>query len=208
MGTLDGASSFPEIREHEGGGTDRGYTEAGTTARRPVAVLARGEEGRPREQRCNPRSLLNGLQIARMSQESPINLGLTGLDLSFIHRVYRTSLIVVVIAMLLIWERFGLRAALGWALGSTMSLLGIASLEWSVRRYIQPGAKSLRPLFLMSIVKFLLAAVILAFAFVAALRGWLSLLWVLPGFMLPHVIIGLKFVGQKIVAVSRASAQQ
>jgi hypothetical protein len=142
-----------------------------------------------------------------MSDEPSPGSRLPGLDLSFIHRVYRTSIIVGIIAALLIWERFGPRAAMGWSLGSTLSLFALAMLEWSVRRYIQPGAKSMRSLIVVSLAKTLLMFVVLGLSYVAATNGWLSLLWVLPGFMLPHLIIGLKFVGQKVVATSRASAR-
>ena len=124
-----------------------------------------------------------------------------GIDLDFFHRVYRTSLIVALLGALLMWEAFGAPGVLGWLWGVALSLLALASLEWSIRRFIRPEARSARSLVGIMLVKMVAITVILALAFAAALRGWISLIWVLVGFMLPHAVVMLKLVGQKVRAL-------
>ena len=135
---------------------------------------------------------------AAMSDQPHTPELLSGLDLSFIHRVYRTTLILVVLFGVLIWDVFRLPGLLGWLLGTTLSLLALKGLEWSVRRFIQPQAQSVKALMGAIVAKMLLVGIVLVLAFMAALRGWISLLWVLVGFTLPHIVIGLKLIGQKL----------
>jgi len=130
-----------------------------------------------------------------------IDLGL-GLDSNFIRRVYRTSLVLTVLGAALIWEAFRLPAALGWLCGCLLSLLMLMGVEWTVLRFIKPGSQSARGLMGMLLLKLLAAAAVLGLAFVGALKGWLLLIWVLPGFALPHTVIFLKLVGQKLRELS------
>jgi hypothetical protein len=138
-----------------------------------------------------------------MNEEPPIP-GLTGLDLDFIHRTYRTSLILTAIGFPLLWEALSLRAGVGWLVGVLLSLAMLAGVEWTVRRYVRPETSSTRSMLGASAAKMLLAAGVLVLAFIAAQRGWLSLVWVLVGFMLPHVVIVLKLVGRMVNARMRA----
>jgi hypothetical protein len=138
------------------------------------------------------------------SQEPPAPEGLPGIDLDFLHRVYRTSLALVVIGGLLIWARFQEPAALGWLLGAGIGLTVLVSVEWGVRRFIRPGAQSAGALVLLSMAKILGIAVILGLAFVGAMRGWISLPWVLAGFTLPVAVVALKLLGQKLLQATGA----
>lgn len=121
-----------------------------------------------------------------------------GLDFNFIRRVYRTSLVLAVLAGALIWEVCQMPAALGWATGSGLSLLMLAGVEWTVLRFIRPGVRSTRGLLGMLLLKLVGAAAVLGLAFAGAQKGWLSLLWLLAGFALPHTVIFLKLAGQKL----------
>jgi hypothetical protein len=120
------------------------------------------------------------------------------LDLSFIHRVYRTGLILAVVGAAFLWEVAGSRASLGWIVGALLSMLMLAGVEWSIKRFIQPEARSTKGLIWTLVVKMLLALVILVLAFLAAVKGWLSILWVLPGFAMPHAVVVLKLAGLKL----------
>jgi len=123
---------------------------------------------------------------------------LPGIGLDFIHRVYRTSLILVLLGALFIWERFRAPAALGWLIGSLLSLAMLASLEWSIRRFIKPGSTA-QPLVGLSLLKVPLAGIVLILVFLAAKRGWVNPFWLLPGFALPHAVVALKFLGRKLL---------
>jgi hypothetical protein len=133
------------------------------------------------------------------TEPSPLG-GFSGIDLDFVHRVYRTSAVVTALLAVFLWESKGRPSALGLLLGAALSLLIIAGLEWSVRRYIQPESRSPSALIVVSLLKLLVAALVLVLAFVGATRGWIALPWVLLGFALPHVVAALKLVGQRVVA--------
>lgn len=120
------------------------------------------------------------------------------LDLSFIHRVYRTGAILAALVAVLLWEAAGRGASLGWLVGAALSLLMLAGVEWSIKRFIQPDSRSTRGLLGALLAKMAGATLVLVLAFVAALKGWLSILWVLAGFAMPHMVIVLKLVGQKV----------
>ncbi len=120
------------------------------------------------------------------------------LDLSFIHRVYRTSAILVLVLGLLLWESLGGPAALGLLIGAAVSLMMLAALEWAIRRFISPETRSPGTLLAVSVLKLVVAAGILVGAFLAAQRGWVSILWILVGFAIPHLVIVLKLIGQKV----------
>lgn len=120
------------------------------------------------------------------------------LDLHFIHRVYRTSAILVLILGLLLWESLGAPTALGLLIGAAVSLMMLAALEWAIRRFITPETRSPGTLLAVSALKLAAAAGILIGAFLAAQRGWVSILWILVGFAIPHLVIVLKLVGQKV----------
>lgn len=120
------------------------------------------------------------------------------LDLTFISRVYRTTAILVVILGLLLWESRGLPACLGLLIGAAVSLSMLRSLEWGVRRFISPDQRSAGSLLGLSVLKLVLVAAVLVGTFLAARRGWVALLWVLVGFAVPHVVLVLKLVGQKV----------
>jgi Na+/H+-translocating membrane pyrophosphatase len=138
-----------------------------------------------------------------MSDEPSSPDWLPGLGLDFLHRVYRTSAVLALLGLVLLWERFGRAAALGWLLGALLSLLALVGFEWTVRRFIRPEAQSVQSMLLANFAKLALIAGVLVLAYVAALNHWVSLLWVLPGFAMPHLVIILKLVGHKVVELSR-----
>ena len=130
------------------------------------------------------------------------------LDLAFFHRVYRTTLILMALGALLCWQPFGSRGVLGWLIGSGLSLFMLAGVEWSIVRFLQPNVRSTRGLVGVFLAKMLAATAILVFAFIAALNRWIHLPWVLIGFAMPHLVVGLKLLGQKVrdlTAVDRPS---
>jgi hypothetical protein len=120
------------------------------------------------------------------------------LDLSFIHRVYRTGLILTVLGAAFFWEVIGPKACFGWLVGAVLSLLMLAGVEWSIKRFIQPESQSARGLIGVLVVKMVGASAILVLSFIAALKGWLSILYVLFGFAMPHLVVVLKLAGIKL----------
>jgi hypothetical protein len=132
------------------------------------------------------------------------------LDLSFIHRVYRTGSILALLGAGLLWEAAGRGASLGWLVGALLSLMMLAGLEWSIKRFIQPDSRSARGLLGALLAKMAGAAVVLVLVFFAATTegkmGWRVLLWVLAGFAMPHAVIVLKLVGQKVRQLMDAGA--
>lgn len=133
-----------------------------------------------------------------MSESNPTDRFHLALDLDFLRRVYRTSIVLVLLLGVFIWEGAGRPAALAWFLGGGMSLAGLAATEWSIRRFIRPEARSTGALLWASLAKLLLIIGVVVGAFWAATRGLIQLPWALPGFMLPHLVILLKLAGRKV----------
>ena len=129
-----------------------------------------------------------------------------GLDIQFIHRVYRTSIVLVLLIGAFLWEGVGWRTGLGWLVGGSLSLLMLAGVEMSIRRFITPETQSPQGLIGMLLLKLLGATAILGFCFFAAVKGWMNLLALLPGFALPHFVIVLKLAGQKLRALTAGEA--
>jgi len=74
-------------------------------------------------------------------------------------------------------------------------------VEATVRRYLTPDSKTLSTLAGRSMAKLFGFAAILLLAFLGAKRGWVSLVWILVGYALPHGVIGLKIAGRKLLDV-------
>jgi hypothetical protein len=140
-----------------------------------------------------------------MTHEPPSSNALPHLDLAFIHRVYRTSLVLALLGALCVWARFGVPAALGWLAGTGLQLLVIAGVEWTVLRLLGKSRVSLAA---VSLLKLAAAAGVLLLALLAPRWGRASLvlflIGVLAGFSLPLMVMGLKLLGQ---ALQRASGR-
>jgi hypothetical protein len=132
------------------------------------------------------------------------------LDLNFIHRVYRTTLILLLVSTPLMWSIFRTQAALGWLVGALLALGVVASVEWSVRQFFQgmagggaaggSGGKMIG-LYLLKVV---VIGALMVGAFYLRKQGLLSFKWLLIGFPLPAVVVLLKFMGIQLRAVTAA----
>ena len=120
------------------------------------------------------------------------------LDLDFLVRVYRTCVIVLAILGMLLWARLSAAAGVGFAAGGALSLVMLWGMEVTVRALIKPGSRSAKGLAFVMLGKLLLAASVLVLCMMAAMRGWLNLIWLLAGFALPHTVVMLKLLGQQI----------
>ena len=61
------------------------------------------------------------------------------IDEGFIARVYRTSAYVWAFGAMVAWSVAGPYAALGWTVGSAISVGLLVAIEWIVRRAVRPG---------------------------------------------------------------------
>jgi hypothetical protein len=130
------------------------------------------------------------------------------LDMDFMRRVYRTSLVLILLVGGIVWEGFGPKAGLGWLVGSLISLIGVIGTDLSVKRFINPDSNSVGGLLGVSCAKLLVMILLVIGTFVAAKKGWINLLWALPGFAVPHAVILLKLAGQRIVAMNREAERR
>jgi hypothetical protein len=120
------------------------------------------------------------------------------LDLDFLPRVYRTCVIVLAILGMILWAKLSPAAGLGFAAGGVLSLVMLWGMEVTVRALIKPGSRSAKGLIGVMVGKLLLATVVLILCLMAALRGWINLIWLLAGFAMPHSVVMLKLLGQQI----------
>lgn len=118
------------------------------------------------------------------------------MDLSFLRRVYLTSVWVSGLSAAAVYSRYSPRAGLGLLFGALLSLFLLMSLEWGVRRFVGPETRSAGRLLGLVLLHLTLAGVMLVVAFLLARAGLLSLFWVIPGYALPHAVVGLKLVGR------------
>ncbi|MFN3649436.1 MAG: hypothetical protein ACK47B_07615 [Armatimonadota bacterium] len=133
-----------------------------------------------------------------MEEETREGVELPGLGFDFLDRVYRTSLIVMLFGAMLLWSRSGPSAALGFNLGAGFSLVMIKMWEWAIRRFITPERRSKGAVALVMLLKVPVVALVLWLAYTGAQQGWISLVWVIAGFAVPHVVLVLKLVGRKL----------
>lgn len=118
------------------------------------------------------------------------------MDRAMLHRVYGMSAALLVLGAFAVSQYFGRAGVLGWMIGGGLNLALLATVEWSVVRFISPGKKSLGPVALVSLLKFVFVAVVLGLAMVGARQGIVSVLWLAGGFVLPHVVLVLKVLGR------------
>lgn len=130
------------------------------------------------------------------------------LDPDFMRRVYRTSIVVILLVGAIVWEGFGVKGGLGWFVGSLISLMGVLGTDVSVKRFINPESKSVGALLGVSCAKMAVMILLVIATFVAHKQGWINVVWALPGFAVPHVVILLKLAGQKIVAMNREAERR
>lgn len=133
----------------------------------------------------------------------PVGPGeLLWLDGSFLRRVYGVSVGLGLLGALFLAAKLSRGAAVGFLYGVALSLGLLVTLEWGVRRLVRPGSELRSVLKLQGLLflHFLAGGGLVVLAFVLARRGWLSLLWLLPGYGLPHVVFGMKLLGRWLTA--------
>jgi hypothetical protein len=128
-------------------------------------------------------------------------------DLSFLHRVYRTSAVLTFAGGIFVATRFGWSPALGFMIGAAISVLSLLTVEWTVRRYVASGGAAGRSVAATFMLKLPAIAGLLLLAGLAGKRGWVSLLWIVPGFALPHAVIVLKLLGRWLLAWNSKSSK-
>ena len=126
------------------------------------------------------------------------------LDLGFIRRVYRTTAVVAVLVLIFVWEGLGPMAAWGWACGVVLSLAALAGTEWTVKYAVRRGKAS--TVLAAMLLKLPILLGVGALLYYAASLGLINLIWVLPGFALPHVVLLLKLLGRRLNELSAAEA--
>ena len=116
------------------------------------------------------------------------------LDGDFISRVYRTTAIVSVIAVLLALRLGQVVVAAGLVIGTLVGIGTLYGVEWVVRRAARPGATSSgKTLAKYAAVKYtLLAAVVTPVVFT---RDPVCILAFIGGYTLIYLVILLKVVG-------------
>ncbi|MDQ2730213.1 MAG: hypothetical protein M3Y56_01020 [Armatimonadota bacterium] len=117
------------------------------------------------------------------------------LDEKFIHRVYRTSLIVGAILALGVWGRWGFQFGLGLAAGVLIDLACLWTIEFGVRRFIRPGTKDYRPLLLLAGGMY---PALLVALWILVQSPWVNVPALAAGVTLPNAVIVLKVVGRNL----------
>jgi hypothetical protein len=129
----------------------------------------------------------------------------TEIDVGFIGRVYRTSVIVYAIVSVYVLAHLGVPGWLGLTAGVGLALLSLRTIEWCAKRFLAPQDASRRrsfPWWGVAIGKYLVFAVIVAGIVRAAQVQYLNLFAFLGGFALVHAVIVLKAIGASLTMAS------
>jgi hypothetical protein len=122
------------------------------------------------------------------------------LDRQFLKRVYKTSVMIWILAAICAWAIGSLRDAAGVSLGFGISIGSLMLLERLVCAAFTPEAagqsnRAIRKLLFAAVVKF---AVIAFLLWVALRSGWASPVGLAVGIGLPEAVIFLKAIGTAI----------
>ena len=122
------------------------------------------------------------------------------IDECFIARVCKTSVVVWAFGVMVSWSVAGPYAALGWTVGSGISVGVLAAIDWIVRRTVRPGdTKAGGKLMKAAALHWPIILVLLAAAVWLSGRRVTYLIAFAAGLGLAQAVIFLKAVGVLIV---------
>lgn len=126
------------------------------------------------------------------------------IDEGFITRVYRTSAYVWTFGALVAWSASGFWAALGWTVGSAVSVGVLAAIDWMVRRAARPGdSRAGRKLMKAVALHWPIILILLAAAVWLGVGRVSYMVAFAAGLCLAQAVIALKALG--ILIVSRVN---
>lgn len=121
------------------------------------------------------------------------------IDEGFIRRVYITSGYVWAFGLLASWSVSGWRAALGWTVGSGLSIGLLRAIEWFVRSAVRAGHKPVRKqLLIVAIIHWPVLVGVLAGGLWLARGDFPYIVAYCVGLALTQLIIVLKVVGMLV----------
>jgi hypothetical protein len=122
------------------------------------------------------------------------------IDEGFVARVCRTSVVVWAFGALVAWCVAGPYAALGWTVGSGISVGVLAAIDWMVRRTMRPGdTRAGKKLMKAAALHWPIILVLLAGAVWLSGRRVAYVIAFVAGLGLAQAVIVLKAVGVLIV---------
>lgn len=128
------------------------------------------------------------------------------LDIGFIKRVYRTSTLVWLFALLICWMYLAGAMAAGITVGFVISVGSLMIIERLVTTLftadsVEAGNRPTRRIAVLAFVKYLIIGAVLW----ASLRsGWVSPAGIAIGIGLPYIVIMLKSLGRALTFGSKA----
>jgi hypothetical protein len=124
---------------------------------------------------------------------------ISAIDEGFIRRVYITSAYVWAFGLLASWSVSGFRAALGWTVGSAISLGLLRGIDWFIRGTVRPSnTRARRSLPLVALLHWPVLIAVLA-AGVWFGRGHFSYIVAFcAGLVLTQGVIILKVIGMLV----------
>jgi hypothetical protein len=131
----------------------------------------------------------------------------TEIDLAFLRRIYRTSIVVYAIVSLYVWTYAGVPGWLGLTAGTAMALLSLRSVEWLATRFLAPAgapARRVSPWWGLALVKYLLFALVVAAIVRGAEARAVNLVAFIGGLVLVHAVILLKSIGASWAGTRRS----
>ena len=120
-------------------------------------------------------------------------------DQGFIGRVYRTSAYVWAFGLMVGWSTSGYAAALGWTLGSAVSVGLLRGIEWFIGRTVVPGnARAKRLLVVVALLHWPMLIAALAAGIWFGRGSFPYIVAFCAGLVLTQAVIVLKVVGMLV----------
>lgn len=120
-------------------------------------------------------------------------------DEGFIGRVYRTSVYVWAFGLMVSWSIAGAHAALGWTVGSAVSLGLLRGIEWFIRGTMRPGnERAGRAVVIVGLLHWPVLIGVLGVAIWLGRAHFLYIVAFCAGLALTGAVILLKVVGMLV----------
>jgi hypothetical protein len=129
-------------------------------------------------------------------------MGSTQMDLAFLARVRRMSIVVGAILAVPIATYWGLKTGGAWVAGLAWSLVNLFFIGEVIKSVITPDDRNLPRILVALLVKF---PVLYGVGFLLLWVEWLPVLGLVAGFTWPFVVLVLKAVGRAYTGMDERS---
>jgi hypothetical protein len=128
-----------------------------------------------------------------------------GMDLEFLSRVRRASIVTGAVLFVFVAVYIGLGAGAAWAAGIAWSLVNLHFIAELIKRVVTNRERSKRGIVAVLLIKF---PALYGMGFLLLWMGPLPALWLVAGFTWPFVVLALKAFGRAYLRLDDSSIEE